>query len=234
MAVLFVPLVVFLANPQPTLESASTPSLGLFADNTTPRSWTRRQVLRDSRFYLLLPGLLAPALIITALFFHHLTLAAGKGWSPAWITGSYVIYAASTTIVALVCGPIIDRIGGTRMVPVMLVPIALGVLALALFENKWVVIPYFVLIGISIGIAHTSVAAMWAELYGVIHIGAIRSMVTALAVFASALGPLILGALIDAGVSEQHALLVFVIYAAIATVLMTVALRKPHYQSSPS
>jgi len=40
-------------------------------------------VLRDRRFWLLVPGICAPSLIITALFFHHLNIAADKGWSAA-------------------------------------------------------------------------------------------------------------------------------------------------------
>jgi len=62
------------------------------------RSWTVVEVLRDVRFYLLMPGIMAPGVILTALFFHHLNLADAKGWSHAWITGSYVIYAISTIV----------------------------------------------------------------------------------------------------------------------------------------
>ena len=225
-AVLFVPLISFLARGHsPSGEQTVITDEGNQGrDNPTGRSWTRREVLGDPRFYLLLPALLGPALIITALFFHHLALADAKGWSSEWIAGNYVMYAASTTLVALFCGPVIDRIGGMRIVPLMLVPLAAGVLALSFFDHKLIVWAYFVLIGVSIGIAHTAVAAMWAELYGVEHLGAIRSMATALAVFASALGPIVLGALIDSGVAADRAVLVFVAYCAVATVLMLIAL----------
>ena len=38
-------------------------------------TWSRRDVLRDLRFYLLLPAALAPSFIGTALFFHHLSVS---------------------------------------------------------------------------------------------------------------------------------------------------------------
>lgn len=191
----------------------------------TRSSWTRAQVLGDLRFYLLLPGLLAPALIITALFFHHLTIAGAKGWSGAWITGNYVMFAASSTVTSLVCGPLIDRFGGVRLAPAMLLPLAAGLVVLAAFDHAGTVPVYFTLIGVSIGIAHTAVAALWAELYGVEHIGAIRSMVSSLAVFSSALGPITMGALMDAGVSIGSVLLMYAAYAVVGAALIAIALR---------
>ena len=42
------------------------------------KSWTRNQVIKDFKFYMLLPALLAPGIIMTALFFHHLNIADHK------------------------------------------------------------------------------------------------------------------------------------------------------------
>ena len=39
------------------------------------------------------------------------------------------------------------------------------------------------------GIAHTATSAMWPERYGIGHLGTIKSLVTAVGVFATALGP---------------------------------------------
>ncbi len=204
--------------------AAGTPELATESPSAG-RSWNSREVLRDARFFLMLPGIVAPALIITALFFHHLNLADAKGWSHAWITGNYAVFAASSTVVALACGPTIDRIGARRLVPTMLLPLAAGLVVVSSFDSAFVVWIYLVLIGGSIGLAHTAVTAMWAELYGVAHIGAIRSMVTAFAVFASALGPVALGGLMDSGVPIDRALLFFAAYALVASFMMALALR---------
>src|SRR5690606_37827928 len=34
-------------------------------------SWTRGQMMRDLRFWLLMPGIFAPSLILTAMFINH-------------------------------------------------------------------------------------------------------------------------------------------------------------------
>ena len=189
------------------------------------RSWTRAEVLRDPRIYLLLPGLLAAPIISTAMFFHHLTLAGAKGWSYAWITGSYLIYAVSTVITALIVGQTIDRLGAVRLVPFMLLPLISAMIVIAVFNNPFAVWLYMVLMGINIGIAHTSVSAMWAEMYGVKHLGAIRSLATAVGVFGTALGPVTLGSLMDWGLPIEHVCLIFAGYSVIGTCLMVATFR---------
>jgi MFS family permease len=188
------------------------------------RSWTRGEMLRDARFYLLMSGVMVPAVVVTAMFFHHLNLADAKGWSHAWITGSYVIYALAVVMTSLAVGPAIDRFGATRLVPYMLVPMIAGLLLVARFDHPWIAWPYLFLLGVSTAIAHTAVSALWAELYGVGHLGAIRSLASAIGVLASALGPVAMGGLMDLGISIETGCVVFAAYAAVGTVLMGIAL----------
>ena len=195
-------------------------------------SWTRGEVMRDPSFYLLLSGILAPALILTAMFFHHLNVAAAKGWSDAWITGNYVVYAAATVLTSLLSGPLIDRLGAVRLVPFMMAPLTLAMLAIGLFDNPFVVLPYFILAGVSTGIAHTTISAMWAEVYGVTHLGAIKSLVAALSVFASALGPVVMGGLMDLGMSTNTVCVIFAAYTVVGSVTIMMGLKGYRRQSA--
>ncbi|MBF0276489.1 MAG: MFS transporter [SAR324 cluster bacterium] len=187
-------------------------------------SRTRSEVLHDPRFYLLLPGVVAPALVLTGLFFHNLNLADAKGWSHSWITGSYVVFALASVSLSLLSGMLVDRFGAFRLVPFMLIPLTLGLLVVASFDNRWIAWVYLTLIGFSIGIAHTAVSALWAEIYGIDHLGAIKSLVSAFGVFASALGPVIMGALMDWGMSIESTVLGMAVYTFCGTVLMMVAI----------
>lgn len=191
----------------------------------TARSATRAEVLRDTRFWLLMPGLLAPAMIVTGLFFHHLNLADAKGWSHLWIAGNYFIYAIFGSAMAFVLGPLIDRFGAVRFLPWKLTPLILALVVVAQFNSPYVLWPYFVLLGISAG-THVLVTAMWAEIYGVDHLGAIKSLVTALEVFASAIGPVLIGLMLDQGWGFSTALYIFAGYSVAATVLLMFALHR--------
>ena len=85
---------------------------------------------------------------------------------------------------------------------------------------------YFVLAGINVGISHTAVSAMWAELYGVMHLGAIKSLASSISVFGSALGPVIAGVLMDNGVGIGLVCLLFAGYAAVGALLVHHALSR--------
>lgn len=223
-----VPLSLWLlrgARPVDPVLDSSSPAVA----ECEPRrreSWTRRQVLRDARFYLLLPGLLAPSIVLTAMFFHHLNLADEKNWSHPWITGSYIIYAIVTTFASLISGSLIDRLGAVRLLPFMLVPLALAMFLLWAFDSKWVVGPYMILAGINVGIALTATSALWAEIYGVQHLGAIKSLAQAMGVFGTALGPVIMGALVDLGLTFGEVCLAFAFYALLGAVLIRIALKR--------
>ena len=66
---------------------------------------------------------------------------------------------------------------------------------------------------------------MWAELYGTDFIGAIKSLVASLGVFASALGPVIMGSLMDNGLSTSQVCLVFAVWTVGGMGTMTLAMR---------
>lgn len=223
-----VPLSLWLLRGRPETTEESAQGAGDRQEahgSAEPHSWTRRQVLRDSRFYFLLPGLMAPSLILTAMFFHHLNLADEKGWSHQWITSSYIIYAVITTVTSLLSGVLIDRLGAVRLMPVMLLPLIIAMGILWGFDSKWVVWPYMILAGINVGVVLTATSALWAELYGARYLGAIKSLVQATGVFATALGPVTMGVLVDWGMRFDQVCLIFAIYALIGAVLIVLACR---------
>ena len=194
-------------------------------DQAAGRQWTRAEVLRDPRFYVLLVGIEASAVIATALLFHQLHLADVKGWTHGWITGNYVVYAVANLATVVVAGRLVDRIGALRLVPLHLGPLVFGLVVVAAFDAPLWASLYLLATGVTIGLAFTSVSAMWAEMYGVRNIGAIKGVVSAALVFASALGPLFMGVLIDAGVGMEVICLIFAAYAVASTGLIWAALR---------
>ncbi len=192
------------------------------------KSWNRRQVLRDRRFYLLLPGFIATDIVVTAMFFHHINLANEKGWSHTWITGNYVIYSIVTLFVTLLTGPLIDRYRAIRIAPFVLLPIVAALLVIGLSDSAWVVVLYMFLLGINSGLCYPTMSALWPELYGVEFIGSIRSLATPVALFGSALGPIIMGGLMDLDVNVDAICMVFSGYCLLASVFIFFAVRKKH------
>jgi len=188
--------------------------------------WSRKAVLRDIKFYLLLPATTAPALIGTGLFFHHSFLAELKNWDVSWFTGSYWIYALGSMIAMIGVGPIIDRISATKVLPLHLLPMALSLLLISIFDNAWWAWPYFLFLGITTGISHAGVTALWAELYGLKNLGSIKSLSTSIAVFASSLGPISLGIMMDSDVRIEHIFFTLIAYCFLTSWLFIVTIKK--------
>jgi len=189
-------------------------------------SWSRQEVLKDVRFYILLPAASAPSLIVTALFFHHLSLAELKAWDPMWFTGSYWVFAIGSVIAMLTAGPLIDRHTAVRVLPTFLMPLAIALFIVWAFDNAWWSWPYLFLVGVTTGFTHTGLTALWAEIYGTKHLGAIKSLYMSISVFASALGPLAMGILMDLGISIETTCAIFAAYCLVTSWLLVIALRE--------
>jgi MFS family permease len=192
-------------------------------------SWTRAQVLRDARFYALLPGLLAPPFIITGVLFHQVHLVGVKGWTLAGFTACYPLYAASAMAVALGAGWLVDRFGVARILPFYLLPLALGSALLGGGDAFASAAAFMALMGATAGGATIVLGAIWPELYGTGHLGAIRALAVALTVLATAMAPGIMGWLIDQGVRIEVQLTLFALYlsaCALGLALLLPALRR--------
>jgi len=187
------------------------PSGGV-ANRTQQSSWTRAQVLRDRRFFALLPGLLAPPFIMTGVLFHQVHLVEVKGWVLTEFTALYLLYASSATAVSLGCGSFVDRYRTSALLPIYLLPLGLGLAVLAVTSSLFAGAVFMVLMGTTAGIATIVLSALWAEMYGTDHLGAIRSVVAALIVVSTAIAPGLIGWLFDQGVSFDSQLAVMAVY----------------------
>ncbi len=167
------------------------------------RQWTRREVLGDPWFYRVLPAVLSPPFIMTGLFFHQAHLADAKGWSLAWLAACFAGFALTAVVGSLGAGVLVDRLGARVLLAHFLMPLGLALGVLVAFGHPAAALAYMSLAGLSAGAAFAVSGSLWAEVYGVIHVGAIRSLVSTLMVFSTALSPPLLGWLIDAGVSME-------------------------------
>lgn len=191
------------------------------------RQWTRAEVLRDPRFYLLAPGLVAGPLLITGFVFHGVHLADAKGWGRAWLASCNAGLGIAAAVTSLLLGPLTDRFGARRLVRILLVPLSLSMLALALVRHPGGALGYMVMAGVNFGAATPVIGSLWADLYGVLHLGAIRALASAVMVLSTALAPFLMGVLFDAGLSIEQVAALAVAYTVLAAVLIEVAMRRP-------
>jgi hypothetical protein len=86
------------------------------------------------------------------------------------------------------------------------------------------------LAGLSLGAGQSIVAAMWAEVYGISHLGAIRSLSITLMVISTALAPGLFGMLFDLGVSFEAVAASIAAIILVNITLVTAAMRRHRRQ----
>jgi len=180
---------------------------------------SRRDVLQDRRFYFLIPTLLTPGFILTGLFIHQARLMEQKGWALSWFATSFIIFAGTQAMGMLGVGSLIDRLTATRLMPFYLVPLGLACIALSLSNDRLVLIPFMAGAGLTAGVGTSIVTAMWAETYGLTHLGAIRALGTSGMILSTALSPPLFGWLLEREVRMVSILIACAMSIAVASAL---------------
>jgi MFS family permease len=199
---------------KPSQESNSLPRV---------RNWTRREVVADPVFWVLLTGVLAPAFVGTTIFYHQNYLTTLNAWPPQFFALSLMVLALTTVGCALLTGAIVDRYGAISVLPYFLLPLSAACFALAYSGPQITLIIVMVLLGISYGISSTLFGSLWPEIYGLANLGAIRSIAVSAIVLATAAGPGLTGTLIDRGVELLTQMAFIGSYCLAAALAMTMA-----------
>jgi Arabinose efflux permease len=181
---------------------------------------------RDARLLLTLPAVLATPFVVTGFFFHQARLAEQKGWDIATVAGSLGAFAIVQAAALILIGPVIDRLGPKRLLPLFLLPQAAAMLLLGTVSHPFIAPIYMLLMAVSAAFGSTLATALWVDLFGTKELARVRSAVEAGAVLASGASPIIMGLLIDAGVSLSLQAFACCVYS-IGASLVALGVRKP-------
>ncbi len=185
------------AGPFPEKEDGSSNGTSRESTNPALGQWRRGDVLRDPRFWLVLPAAVLPPFWTTGLILYQGALAQAKGWTLALMASGFLAFASCRVLFSLLVGPGIDRWSARALFPLAVLPMGAGIAALALFDGRWAAFVYLGLLGTSLGVGGNLKTALWAELYGVRHLGAIKSLDGSLMVLSTAAAPLLVGGLVE-------------------------------------
>ena len=195
------------------------------------KNWTRIEVLKDYRFYIVCLNMLAMPWIATGVFVYQSYITESKEWGEFVIAQSFMAYSVLSVITLLGSGFLIDKFTSRKLLIFMNIPLLISMLVLFYLDISISAFIFLGLIGISNGLANVLGSSTWAEIYGVKYIGSIKALTTALMVFSTAFGTALFGLLIDKGFTiEQIAVISFVyIFLSLIALFMVRNRLNPEY-----
>lgn len=174
---------------------------------------------RDRRLLLTFPAMLAGPFVVTGFFFHQARLADQKGWDISIVAASFAAFAIVQAVASVAVGPLIDKTGPKKLLPVFLMPQALAMLLIGFISAPWIAPVYMTLMAASMAFGSTLATALWVDLFGSIELARVRSAVEAGTVIASGASPIVMGVFIDAGVPLSWQALGCSAYAVLASII---------------
>ena len=193
---------------------------------TTVRSWTRREVLNDFKFYTMLPALLAPSFIITGMVINQSFIIESKGWDEYAIAKAFMIYSGLTVITLFLSGLLVDKFTSRKLLSILNIPLLISLITLIISKHSYSAFIFMGLLGVTNGLTNVLMSSLWAEIYGVNYLGSIKALTGSLMVFSTALATAIFGLLIDLSFSIEDIAVLCSVYTAISIALVLIFQKK--------
>ena len=189
------------------------------------KNWTREEVLRDVKFYFLLPAVLAPGFLTTGIFINQVYIFEGKDWSLLLLAQGFTFYAIFSVIALAVSGFLIDKFSAIKVLPFYLVPTMFSYLFVIYIDWNFTPIMMMILIAMTNGTSAVLLTSTWSEIYGTKYLGGIRSITVSLFVFSTAIAPVLFGYLIDHQFSMNQIFGLMLAYLVFANGLFLIKLK---------
>jgi predicted MFS family arabinose efflux permease len=189
------------------------------------KSWRRRDVIKDYRFYIISLNMLAMPWIATGVFVYQSFITDSKMWNIYTIPKAFMVYSIASIITLFFSGFLVDKFTSRKLIPMMNIPLLIAMLVLFYYQSEISAFIFLGLVGISNGLANVLGSSTWAEIYGVKFIGSIKALTTAFMVFSTAFGTAVFGLLIDIGFSIENIALIAGVYIVISLVLLLLIMK---------
>lgn len=162
------------------------------------------ELAKGRTFWVLIPSVFFFSFVTTGIFFFQYVLANEKGWPLEWYALCFSGYAIVRFLFLVYGGIFTDKSSASALFPFYMLPMAFGLVALAIVPGKMAALLFLLLTGVSTGMSSIVSSAVIAELYGVARVGQVRSLFSMIMVLSTALAPVIIGYLLDHDFTVSH------------------------------
>jgi len=190
------------------------------------KHWKRKDVLKNWVFWAVIIPFLIPPIFSTAFFFNMVHLTEVKNWSLITFTSLFPFYTGMSILTTLTSGWMLDKFGVEKILPFYLIPMATGLLIFSYSNTYLTAAIGFGFLGMTQGLAMIIGGTFWPTYYGTKNLGSVRSLSTSTMVFGTAIGPAVVGKLLDIDVNYNFILLGMSVLAVIASLSLWITMLK--------
>lgn len=230
---IYIPFTFTLTKKIPRFNKPSTSTEKHSLNDSPTDHFSRKKVFSQKMIYLLLPQTLMPPFALTGLLFHQAAVGNMKGWSLSIMASGLLFFAIGRSLTTFATGPLVDKFQAKTLFPYYQAPLLIGFLILALGQSLWTPALAFCFFGLAVGSGAPIKAAIWAELYGTKHLGAIKSSLATIMVLSTSISPALFGWILDTFKNPQSLLYSLALCSLVAAMLSYFALNTLKIQSSP-
>ena len=186
------------------------------------KNWTRNEVLKDYKFYTILPCLLASPFVITGIVINQSFILESKNWGNYTLAKAFMSYSLFTVLTLFFSGLLVDKFTSRKLLFYLNLPMIISLIVLIFFNHPFSAYIFMGLLGMTNGFANVIISSLWAEIYGVNYLGAIKALAGSLMVFSTAIATAIFGILIDYGNSIEKISFICLVFTIISTLIIVV------------
>ena len=188
-------------------------------------NFTPRQAMRTRAFWLLILFAFSGFIVQAGVSLHQVPHFVDQGAPPSVAVWTASTFAISQVPASILWSAMAQRVAARFVMPASGLVVAAGAITTAFASEIAMGVLGAFILGFGVGGLHIIARLIWADYFGRLHMGAIRSWGLAAQVGGQALGPVVAGMAVDRVGSYEGTFLAFGINLAVVSALMLTATR---------
>jgi MFS family permease len=183
-------------------------------------TWTRQEAARTPALWLLIIGFGLSSMGMSAMLLHLIPYLSDEGFSPAQAAAGFGMIGVAGLISKPIWGLALERFPAKGCALAEFLLMAAGIALILQIDSELTMYPSIFLFGLGIGGVVTVQEVVWANFFGRLTLGTVRSVGRPFGIITSAAGPVFAGAAYDVRGSYEVAFLVFIAANLLAAALI--------------
>ena len=154
---------------------------------------TLPEARRTGAFWIILASNCSFSALVTAMFFHQVSVFEAQGLDAATAASVFSICAVVMVVTTPLVGMLLDRLPTKPLYAAALVSVSLALVAMSVATDLPSAIVFSVLFGLCNGAMHAHFTFVWPKFFGRRHLGSIQGVNQMAAVIGASVGPIPLG-----------------------------------------